>query len=111
MNIRFSAILVQKNHTIKNKLLDVKKAISKQDMDRFRDQGRGSGGGGMNGSNYSGNYGSNSNFGSSMGGGRNFGNNRGGGNWGKFTFCFTSILNLNQIRIEETVRAIFSINV
>lgn len=35
-----SLFLVQKSHTIKNKLLDVKKAISKQEMDRHRgDQG------------------------------------------------------------------------
>lgn len=45
-------LTVQKSHTIKNKLLDVKKAISKQEMDRHRgDQGRygGSYGGGSYG--------------------------------------------------------------
>jgi heterogeneous nuclear ribonucleoprotein A1/A3 len=43
---------VQKSHTIKNKLLDVKKAISKQEMDRHRsDSGRGGMGNGY------GNYG------------------------------------------------------
>lgn len=31
---------VQKSHQIKGKSLDVKKAISKQDMDRRHDQGR-----------------------------------------------------------------------
>lgn len=47
---------VQKSHTIKNKLLDVKKAISKQEMDRHRtDQGRGGMGNGYG--NYGGNYG------------------------------------------------------
>lgn len=47
---------VQKSHTIKNKLLDVKKAISKQEMDRHRggdSRGMGNGygggyGGGLN---------------------------------------------------------------
>lgn len=49
---------MQKSHTIKNKLLDVKKAISKQEMDRHRgDQGRGAGNGyGSYGGNYGGNY-------------------------------------------------------
>jgi heterogeneous nuclear ribonucleoprotein A1/A3 len=67
-------IVLQKNHTIKNKLLDVKKAISKQEMDRYRD-GPSSGGGrmGMNDGFGNGNFGP-GNFGS----GRN--NNR-GGNW------------------------------
>lgn len=47
---------VQKSHTIKGKLLDVKKAISKQEMDRHRgDGGRtGYGGGGGFGGGYSG---------------------------------------------------------
>lgn len=49
---------MQKSHTIKNKLLDVKKAISKQEMDRHRgnDQGRGMMGNGYGGSYGSGNY-------------------------------------------------------
>jgi hypothetical protein len=47
---------VQKSHTIKNKLLDVKKAISKQEMDRHRsDSGRGGMGNGYG--NYGGSYG------------------------------------------------------
>jgi hypothetical protein len=41
---------VQKNHQINNKFLDVKKAVSKQDMDKRHDHGR------MN-SGYGGNYG------------------------------------------------------
>lgn len=42
----YCLFVVQKSHTIKNKLLDVKKAISKQEMDRHRgDQGRGVGNG------------------------------------------------------------------
>lgn len=48
---------VQKSHTIKNKLLDVKKAISKQEMDRHRGgDSRGMGNG------YGGGYGGELNF-------------------------------------------------
>ncbi|KFB44111.1 AGAP002374-PA-like protein [Anopheles sinensis] len=54
-------IILQKSHTIQNKLLDVKKALPKQDMDRYKnDMGRGSGGGG----------------------GGAWGNSGGGGGWG-----------------------------
>jgi len=42
-------IILQKNHTIKNKSLDVKKAIAKQDMDRQGGGGGGGGGGGAPG--------------------------------------------------------------
>lgn len=52
----FFILPVQKSHTIKNKLLDVKKAISKQEMDRHRgDSGRGGMGNGYG--NYGGSYG------------------------------------------------------
>lgn len=37
-------IVLQKNHTIQNKLLDVKKALSKQEMDRHKDAQRQTGG-------------------------------------------------------------------
>lgn len=50
-------LAVQKSHTIKNKLLDVKKAISKQEMDRHRGDSRGgmgNGYGGYSGGNYGG---------------------------------------------------------
>jgi hypothetical protein len=49
-------ISVQKNHQINNKFLDVKKAISKQDMDKRHDHGRmsnGYGGYGNGGGGYS----------------------------------------------------------
>lgn len=59
-------IVLQKTHTIKNKALDIKKALPKHEMDR------GSGGGGQGGNMRGGR----------MGGGRNDrGNNQGGG-WG-----------------------------
>lgn len=48
---------MQKSHTIKNKLLDVKKAISKQEMDRHRggeQGGRGGGYGSYGGGGYGG---------------------------------------------------------
>ncbi|KAH8247855.1 hypothetical protein KR038_010951 [Drosophila bunnanda] len=76
-------IILQKNHTIKNKNLDVKKAIAKQDMDR---QGGGGGGGlgggrGAPGGRPGGGRGGDRGQG---GGGGWGGNNRqnGGGNWG-----------------------------
>lgn len=47
---------MQKSHTIKNKLLDVKKAISKQEMDRHRGGDQGGRMGNSYGS-YGGNYG------------------------------------------------------
>lgn len=74
-------IVLQKSHTIKNKLLDVKKAISKQEMDRFRNDQRGN--------DYGGGYGGgNSSFGNGYG--RNQGNvsrmgGNGGGNWGQWS--------------------------
>ncbi|XP_017873224.1 PREDICTED: heterogeneous nuclear ribonucleoprotein 87F [Drosophila arizonae] len=71
-------IILQKTHTIKNKTLDVKKAIAKQDMDR---QGGGGGGGGGRG----GPGGRAGGRGGDRGGqGGGWGNNRqnGGGNWG-----------------------------
>lgn len=49
LTIVYSFFAVQKSHTIKNKLLDVKKAISKQEMDRHRggdSRGMGNGYGG-----------------------------------------------------------------
>ncbi|XP_017021446.1 heterogeneous nuclear ribonucleoprotein 87F isoform X2 [Drosophila kikkawai] len=78
-------IILQKNHTIKNKNLDVKKAIAKQDMDR---QGGGGGGGvgggrGAPGGRPGGGRGGERGQGGGGGGGWG-GNNRqnGGGNWG-----------------------------
>lgn len=66
---------MQKSHTIKNKLLDVKKAISKQEMDRHRgDQGRGMGNG----------YGS-------YGGGGSY-----GGEHRSFLITISSVINLNK---------------
>lgn len=42
-------IILQKSHTIQNKMLDVKKALPKQEMDRFKSDGvRGGGGGNWN---------------------------------------------------------------
>ncbi|KAH8312744.1 hypothetical protein KR044_012625 [Drosophila immigrans] len=77
-------IILQKTHNIKNKTLDVKKAIAKQDMDR---QGGGGGGGGGVGG---GRGGPGGRAGGGRGGDRGgqggggWGNNRqnGGGNWG-----------------------------
>ncbi|XP_055851677.1 heterogeneous nuclear ribonucleoprotein A1-like isoform X2 [Episyrphus balteatus] len=61
-------IVLQKNHTIKNKSLDIKKALPKHEMDRGSGGG-GQGGGGMRGGR--------------MGGGRNDrGNNQGNNGWG-----------------------------
>lgn len=60
-------IILQKTHTIKNKNLDVKKAIAKQEIDGG---GRGGGGGGRGGG------------GGGRGGGRNDRGNQGGGGWG-----------------------------
>lgn len=77
-------IILQKTHNIKNKMLDVKKAIAKQDMDR---QGGGGGGGGVGGG--GGGRGgpgarSGGRGGDRGGQGGGWGNNRqnGGGNWG-----------------------------
>ncbi|CRK88478.1 CLUMA_CG002253, isoform A [Clunio marinus] len=64
-------IVLHKNHTIKNKLLDVKKAISKQEMDRSRGGDSRGMGNGYGGGNYGGSY----------GGG--YGRNQGGGNWNR----------------------------
>jgi len=65
-------IVLQKNHTIKNKLLDVKKAVSKQEMERHKEMQRSGGGGGGGGG--GGNFGS---------GGRGYGGNSGGGSWSR----------------------------
>ncbi|XP_030376508.1 heterogeneous nuclear ribonucleoprotein 87F [Scaptodrosophila lebanonensis] len=71
-------IILQKNHSIKNKILDVKKAIAKQDMDR---QGGGGGGGGGGRGGPGGRVGGGRGDRGNQGGG--WGNNRqnGGGNW------------------------------
>ncbi|GAB0092789.1 Heterogeneous nuclear ribonucleoprotein 87F [Sergentomyia squamirostris] len=66
-------VCLKKQHTIRNKLLDVKKALSKQEMDRSSGSGGGGGGGGSRG-------------GRSMGGGGGGGgggNRSGGGSWGR----------------------------
>ncbi|KAL7024057.1 hypothetical protein ACKWTF_012885 [Chironomus riparius] len=77
-------IVLQKSHTINNKLLDVKKAISKQEMDRFRsDQRMGSNygnGGGYSGGNGGGSGGFGNGYGRSGGGGGNWNRGMGGGN-------------------------------
>ncbi|XP_023179922.1 heterogeneous nuclear ribonucleoprotein 87F [Drosophila hydei] len=72
-------IILQKTHNIKNKTLDVKKAIAKQDMDR---QGGGGGGGGGGRGGPGGRAGGRGGDRGGQGGG--WGNNRqnGGGNWG-----------------------------
>lgn len=71
-------IILQKTHNIRNKILDVKKAIAKQDMDR---QGGGGGGGGGRGGPGIRSGGRGGDRGGQGGG---WGNNRqnGGGNWG-----------------------------
>lgn len=45
LNVYFFKLifLVRKSHTIKNKLLDVKKALPKNEMDRMNNMGRGGG--------------------------------------------------------------------
>ncbi|XP_026850822.1 heterogeneous nuclear ribonucleoprotein 87F [Drosophila persimilis] len=68
-------IILQKTHTIKNKSLDVKKAIAKQDMDR---QGGGGGAGGPGGRT----GGRGGDRGSQGGGGWSNNRQNGGGNWG-----------------------------
>ncbi|XP_039495987.1 heterogeneous nuclear ribonucleoprotein 87F [Drosophila santomea] len=79
-------IILQKNHTIKNKSLDVKKAIAKQDMDRQGGGGGGGGGGGQGGRGgpRAGGRGGQGDRGQGGGGGGWGGQNRqnGGGNWG-----------------------------
>jgi heterogeneous nuclear ribonucleoprotein A1/A3 len=82
-------IILQKSHQIKGKLLDVKKAISKQEMDRFRGDSRGGG------NSYGGSYNNNNNssfgngYGRNGGGQGNWSNNRMGGNaganWGQWS--------------------------
>ncbi|XP_033235941.1 heterogeneous nuclear ribonucleoprotein 87F isoform X2 [Drosophila pseudoobscura] len=85
-------IILQKTHTIKNKSLDVKKAIAKQDMDR-QGGGGGAGGGGGSGGGGGGGGGGRGGPGGRTGGrggdrgsqgGGGWSNNRqnGGGNWG-----------------------------
>ncbi|EDV49199.1 heterogeneous nuclear ribonucleoprotein 87F [Drosophila erecta] len=79
-------IILQKNHTIKNKSLDVKKAIAKQDMDRQGGGGGGGGGGGQGGRGgpRAGGRGGQGDRGQGGGGGGWGGQSRqnGGGNWG-----------------------------
>lgn len=75
---------MQKSHQIKGKLLDVKKAISKQEMDRFRnDQRSGSGnyGGSFNNNSYGNNYGRGNNQGNWNRMNSNDHNNSWGGQW------------------------------
>lgn len=69
-------IILQKSHTIQNKMLDVKKALPKQEMDRYKTEGgRGGGGGGVA-------WGSQPRGGGpSQGWGQ--GGGRGGGGWGQ----------------------------
>lgn len=81
-------IILQKNHSINNKLLDVKKAIAKQDMDRQMSGGRGGGrgGGGRMGDRGNMGWGGNRQNSGSWGGNGygnngNFGNQSGGGGW------------------------------
>ncbi|XP_059621116.1 heterogeneous nuclear ribonucleoprotein A1-like [Phlebotomus argentipes] len=86
-------VVLQKQHTIRNKLLDVKKALSKQEMDRNQGTGGrpsggrgnmgGGGGGGSRGSqNWNRNVSNSDNWsnGSNYGGG--YGNQGSGGSWG-----------------------------
>lgn len=83
-------IVLQKNHTILNKLLDVKKAVSKQEMERHKEQQRGSGGGGGGGGSF-GSGGRGYGNGGSGGGYNSRGNSGGGGGWsrgGKGFFFF-----------------------
>nr|XP_036674395.1 heterogeneous nuclear ribonucleoprotein 87F [Drosophila suzukii] len=80
-------IILQKNHTIKNKSLDVKKAIAKQDMDRQGGGGGGGGGGGAPGGGRGGpRIGGRGGQGDrGQGGGGGWGGQsrqNGGGNWG-----------------------------
>ncbi|XP_055375407.1 heterogeneous nuclear ribonucleoprotein 87F-like [Condylostylus longicornis] len=71
--------VLQKNHTIKNKLLDVKKALSKSDTDG----GRGGGGGGSRDMNRGGPMGGRGGGGGGRGSGGSQGwNSRGGNDWG-----------------------------
>lgn len=68
-------IILQKSHTIQNKMLDVKKALPKQEMDRYKSEGmRGGGGGGAWGNQP---RGGDPTQGWGQGGGR------GGGGWGQ----------------------------
>lgn len=68
-------VVLQKTHTIMNRLLDVKKALSKQEMDRSQGMGGPGGRGGPGGMN------GNGSMRGSMGGGRMGGG--GGGNWNR----------------------------
>lgn len=69
-------VVLQKTHTILNRLLDVKKALSKQEMDRSQGGSQGSGPRGGMGGGPGGNI-----RGGSMGGGRMGG--QGGNNWNR----------------------------
>ncbi|XP_037947805.1 heterogeneous nuclear ribonucleoprotein 87F-like [Teleopsis dalmanni] len=83
-------IILQKNHTIKNKILDVKKAIAKQDMDRQNGGGGGGGGRGGQGPRGGGRGGDRGNQGG-------WGNNRqNGGNWGNNNFGNNGNFGSNQ---------------
>ncbi|XP_073818511.1 heterogeneous nuclear ribonucleoprotein 87F-like [Musca autumnalis] len=78
-------IILQKSHTIKNKNLDVKKAIAKQDMDRQGGGGGGGGGGqGGRGGPQGGRGGRNNDRGGNQGGWG--GSRQNGGNWGGNNF-------------------------
>lgn len=69
-------IILQKTHTIQNKMLDVKKALPKQEMDRYKTEGGSRGGGGASA------WGSQPRSGGpSQGWGQ--GGGRGGGGWGQ----------------------------
>lgn len=69
-------VVLQKTHTIMNRLLDVKKALSKQEMDRSQGMGGPGGRGGPGGMNGGGGM-----RGGGMGGGRMGG--QGGGSWNR----------------------------
>ncbi|XP_055677542.1 heterogeneous nuclear ribonucleoprotein 87F-like isoform X2 [Lutzomyia longipalpis] len=86
-------VVLQKQHSIRNKLLDVKKALSKQEMDRNQasvggrgasggrgNMGGGSGGGSSRGQNWSRNMSNNDNW-SNGGYGGGYGNQGGNGSW------------------------------
>ncbi|TMW44714.1 hypothetical protein DOY81_010205 [Sarcophaga bullata] len=77
-------IILQKSHTIKNKTLDVKKAIAKQDMDGGRGGGGGGGGGRGGGGGQGGRSGGRNERGNQGGGWG--GNRQNGGNWGGNNF-------------------------
>uniref|UniRef100_A0A1I8NAK1 RRM domain-containing protein n=1 Tax=Musca domestica TaxID=7370 RepID=A0A1I8NAK1_MUSDO len=77
-------IILQKSHTIKNKNLDVKKAIAKQDMDRQGGGGGGGNQGGGRGGPQGGRGGRSNDRGGNQGGWG--GSRQNGGNWGGNNF-------------------------